>query len=58
MSNQKKPRKTRSDKNKKRKHSWMNLDRLATIEELPEYDPDLDYYKEFFKLFLQNENLL
>lgn len=24
----------------------------------PEYDDNLDYYKEFYKLFLQNENLL
>ena len=24
----------------------------------PDYDPDLDYYKEYFRLYLQNENLV
>lgn len=24
----------------------------------PEYDPSIDYYKEFWRMYLQNENLV
>jgi hypothetical protein len=30
----------------------------VVIPELPEYNPDTDYYKEYFKTYLQNENLV
>lgn len=80
-----KKRKTRSDKNKRRKHphraynmdqnlllvhpqtnfetdfSQDNLDpdsNKQTFAEPPPYDKNLDYFKEFYKLYLQNENLL
>ena len=33
----------------------MNQENLATP---PPYDESKDYYKEFYKLYLQNENLL
>ena len=91
---QKKPRKTRSDKNKRRKHPHRKLraegivapQRLMMMKSLgliidneeddtpepkemgspmemsmpqpPDFDPDLDYYKEYFRLYLQNENLV
>jgi len=33
-------------------------DGLEIVPELPEYSPDQEYYKEYFRLFLQNENLI
>ena len=81
----KKKRKTRSDKNKRRKHPHRayNVDQNLLLvhpqinfetdfskknvndsgpnknyAQAPTYNKKLDYFKEFYKLYLQNENLL
>ena len=34
------------------------MQKIKGTTEPPAYDPDSDYYKEFWRLFLQNENLV
>jgi hypothetical protein len=31
---------------------------VGVIPELPEFSPEIDYYKEYFRMYLQNENLV
>jgi len=36
----------------------LNTQNQENLAHPPPYDEDKDYYKEFYKLYLQNENLL
>jgi hypothetical protein len=60
-----KKRKPRNDKNKRRKFNNRHYNATSTIinstsDQLnaPEYNKHLDYYKEYYHMYLQNENLL
>ena len=30
----------------------------GSMPEAPEYDPDVDYYREYYRMYLKNENLI